>query len=165
MKDRIKRQSKCISLAVLLAIILAALWIFRPASSYDRSKVDERLSALVEPYKSVSTHYSQDGGTLAIEIIDAQDTALKILFPVFDFNTSYNKIYFGALRYSDIENAEEAQAKNIPETKLMVEDILHRYSTRNTAFALAMLRKRPGDYIKVIYHSLMGHYDPNRQPR
>lgn len=158
MKNIINKQKTSILLTVLLALLLAASWIFRPASSYDRLKVDERLSSLVEPYKSISTHYYQDGGTLAIEIIDAQDTALKILLPVFDFNTSYDIIYFGALRYSDIENAEEAQAKNIPETKLMVEDILHRYSARDTAFALAVLRKRPGDYIRVIYHSLMGHY-------
>ncbi len=160
MTKKKKRIIKYILWSILLIIIISILWIIRPCSSYDKSKIDERLTSLEEPFKSVGTGYYMDGGSVAIVIVDKNDTVLKIALPVFDFDPTYEQIYFGAYLIRDLEEGC-VEVKNPAETKLMLQDILHRYSNTNPQLcvALSAIRGRVIDYIMIIYHNKMGHYD------
>jgi len=138
------------------------LWIVRPCSSYDKSIIDERLTSLEEPFKSVGAGYYMDGGSVGIEIVDKNDTTLKIALPVIDFgdNRSYEEIFFGACHHNNLEDGS-IEVKNPAETKLMLQDILHRYSNNDQRIdiALCAIRGRAVDYIRLIYHNMMGHYN------
>ena len=160
MNDKRKKLIKYILLFILLLIVIIAIWIFRPPSHYNKSKVDARLTSLEEPFKKVSAGYYMDGGSVAIHIIDKNDKPLKIAIPVIDFDRSYNRIYFGVSHYNEVKD-DSAKAQNSLETKLMIEDILHRYSNQDPYIdvALSAIRGRIRDYIKVIYHNRMGHYE------
>lgn len=156
-----RKKSKFILLSILIAVIIFVLWIVRPPSSYDKSKVDGRLTSLEEPFKDVSAGYYQDGGSISIKIVDKNDTLLKVALPVIDFDESYTEIYFGISHLSELKDKNDgAKAENPTETKLMLVDILDRYPNGNPSIdiALCSLRGRVKDYIKFIYHTKMGNY-------
>ena len=156
-----KRIIKCILLSILLIVVVVLLWIIRPPSSYNRSRVDKRLTSLEEPFKEVSAGYYQDGGSVSIKIVDKNDTLLKVALPVIDFDRSYDRVYFGVYHHSKLKEGSDARAENPAETKLMLEDILYRYSSGNlmSDIALSEIRGRVIDEIRFMYHDKMGHYD------
>jgi hypothetical protein len=78
MKPKSKRILKYILWSLLLIISISILWIIRPCSSYDKSKIDKRLTSLEEPFKSVRTCSNIDGGSVGIKIVNKNDIALKI---------------------------------------------------------------------------------------
>jgi hypothetical protein len=159
-----KRKSKWVLTLIFLLIILT-LWIIRPPSSYDKSKIDDRLTLLEEPFKEVRTSYFQDGGSISITIIDKNDTPLIIALPVRDFgDTSYDQIYFGVKHYSELKDGE-VEVENPNETKLMLLDILDRYSDSDPYidFVLCLLRGRAKDYINTVHHKMVGDYDIRRR--
>ena len=156
-----KRIIKYILLSILFVVVVVFLWIIRPPSSYDKSKIDSRLTSLEEPFKMVEAYYYSDGGSVAIKIVDKNDNLLEIALPVFDFDdSSYDKIYFGACHFDDLEEGS-VEIKNPAETKLMLEDILDRYSDTNPYLdaALSVIRGRVIDHIKILSHKMMGHYE------
>ena len=73
---------------------------------------------------------------------------------------SYEHVYFGAHHYSMLEKGF-VEVENPLETKLMLESILHRYSNGNphNDLALSAIRGRAIDYIKMVYHGYMGHFE------
>ena len=156
-----KRIIKHILLSILLVLVVVLLWIIRPPSSYDRSKVDKRLTSLEEPFKEVSAGYYQDGGSVSIKIVDKNDTLLKVALPVIDFERSYDRIYLGVYHHSELKEGSDARAENPAETKLMLEDILCRYSSGNlmSDIVLCEIRGRVIDEIRFMYRDKMGHYD------
>lgn len=160
MKPKKKRIIKYILWSILFAIIISILWIIRPCTSYDKSIIDKKLTSLEEPFKSVGSSYYLDGGSVGIEIIDNNNIVLKIALPVIDFERSYEQIYFGTCHIGSSDEGI-AEVKNSAETKLMLQDILHRYSKGNPQLVLGLcaLRGRVIDYIKIIYHKKMGHYN------
>ena len=154
------KRTKYILLSIVIIVIILFLWIIRPPSYYDRSKIDKRLTSLEEPFKSVETGIYMDGGSISIRIVDKNDVVLMIAIPVYGLDDpSYEAIYFGACHTQDLEEGA-VEVKNFLETKLMIENILHRYSKSNPYIdqTLCALRGRVRDYIKVIYHNKMGHY-------
>ena len=153
------RNKKHIFIYLCLAVLILFLWVFRPPSSYDKSKIDTRLTSLEEPFKSVNSGYYQDGGSISIIITDKNDVVLEIAIPVIEFDTSYDKVYLGARHISRLEEGT-IEVENPDETKLMLKDILHRYSNQcpYNDFILSILRGRVRDYIMILYHKLMGHY-------
>lgn len=164
MKDN---HPKYFLLSILLfTIIILILWIIRPPSSYDQSNIDRRLTSLEEPFKAVETKYCQDGGSIFITIVDKNDTLLNIALPNSDFDGSYEQIYFGVESLSDLEKGG-VEIENPVETKLMLEDILERYSDTNPYLYLTLcsMRGRAMDYVNVTYHSKMGHYDKPGFPK
>ena len=158
MKPKNKRMIKYILWSMLFAIVISILWIIRPCNSYDKSKIDKRLTSLEEPFKLVGTSCYLDGGSVAIKIIDKNDIILKIAFPVTGFDPSYEQIYFGAYHIDHLKEGD-VEIENPLETKLMLQDILHRYSNRDPHLHLALctIRGRVVDHIKVAYHSKNGH--------
>ncbi|MBL7215877.1 MAG: hypothetical protein ISS71_09395 [Phycisphaerae bacterium] len=118
------------------------------------------MTSLEEPFKEVSADYYQDGGSVSIKIVDKNDTLLKIALPVIDLDGSYEQIYFGAYHIDDLEEGC-IEVENFAETKLMLEDILYGYSKENPSvdIALGAIRGRLIDYVRIMYHKKMGHYD------
>lgn len=160
MAKKKKRIIKYILWSILFAIIVSILWIIRPCTSFDKSIIDKRLTSLEEPFKSARTSYYKDGGSVGIEIVDKNDTVLKIALPVVSLSDpSYEKVYFGVYHIDHLKEGGD-EVDNPVETILMLQDILHRYSKSNPQLitGLCALRGRVIDYMRLLYHSKMGHY-------
>lgn len=160
MTKKNKRIIKYILWSILFAIIVSILWIIRPCTSYDKSIIDKKLTSLEEPFKSVDVGYYMDGGSVSIEIVDKNNILLKIALPVIGIeDPSYEKVYFGVYHIDHLKEGGD-EVDNPVETILMLQDILHRHSKGNPQLIVGLyaLRGRVIDYIKLAYHSKMGHY-------
>ena len=148
------RRPLLITVAVLLLGVIAALcW---PSPGYSRSKVDSRLTALREPFRSVVIDYYLDGGSVGIRIADHDGQVREYALPVSDTNPRrYDKVFIGAMHLRD-QGKAPTEMKNCADTKNMLIQIVSRYSPRdsNKLAALCALRGLPRDYAAVWLPSL-----------
>ena len=147
------------------AHIFAAFFFLRASPDYDISRVDARLRALQQPYRSVTTVYYLDGGSIGIAIVDRDGRREAFALPCDDLSdtNSYNKVFVGAA------HANWAGATRIAEpehTKRMLVCVLRDYPNRTPwdDYCLMQLRRRPVDFARDLIHRWRGDYGPGPGP-
>ena len=95
-------------------LLLSAIWIFRPYSSYDPEAVSKKLSDLEEPFQSVETAYFLDGGSIGVHIIDAQgrEGTFCLRASSIKREEKYQRLYAGSLHYTTDSSVEVAEPKD-----------------------------------------------------
>lgn len=139
-----------VSLAAAASAVLIAVWLFRPPSTYDASKVHPRLAALVEPLTEIRCSLMQDGGSLNISLTDANGKTLRCFVPAYP--DRYTRLQLGTLGQK-LEDYEEVQDHE--SSFLMLQYLLH--TNRGLApfsayIGLSMLRGRVRDYLGVLWN-------------
>lgn len=143
-----------ITLGVLLA--LALLWIFRPYASPDPYAVSKHLSELQEPFQRVDTAYFMEGGSLGIRIVDArgQEAAFCLRAAMGDGDRRYERLYYGALHYTDDQSSEISQP---PHTILRLLEIVRAAEgvSRDRDVAVASISGRWRDFSKILWRNFV----------
>jgi len=135
---------------------LALLWIFRPYATPDPDAVSKHLSELQEPFQSVDTAYFLDGGSVGIRVVDAQgeraDFCLRAAMG--DGDRKYERLYFGALHYTDEPSAEILQPS---ETILRLLEVVRAADgeDRERDFAVASASGRWRDFSKIFWRKFV----------
>src|SRR5436190_17845697 len=82
----------------LLVGVCVTFLVLRPLPKYDVSRVEPRLRALQKPYRSVTTGYAMDGGSIGIEIVDRNGIREQFAIPAHLGDTNpYSKVFVGAM--------------------------------------------------------------------
>lgn len=118
-----KRRLRKALLAVLILIFLGLLWIYRPYPSYDESRIAPELSSLREPFQHVEGIFFMDGGSVGVQIIDADGVDQRFAIPHWTLSSSGNpqQLYIGAL-HANREGAREIEYTE--ETRIRLAEIL-----------------------------------------
>jgi len=151
-------RKKVIIICCLIAVAVLAFWFFRPASSYDIQRVDSRLRALQQPYRSVKTGYYMDGGSIGIEIVDRDGRMEQFAIPSHLGDTNrYTKVFVGAMHDRKPGAVEIIEPEH---TKRMLVCILQDYPNRTAwdDFALTALGRRPVDFVRCLILRWRGDY-------
>jgi hypothetical protein len=140
--------------AVLIALfVLACLGVFfQPNPSYDLSKLHPRLRNLKTPYRSVSSDFYADGGSIGIGIVDQDDNKEYFFVSARD-----GRMYFGVPAEDKTNQVEIIYHEHTKRMLICIlSDAPHRtaYDDAN----LASLRRYPKDYIIVLLHRLYGDF-------
>jgi len=155
-------RMKVVIIGCLVAIVIAALWFFRPSPSYDLSRVEPRLRALQQPYQTVKTAYYMDGGSIGIEIVDRDGRMEQFAIPSHLGDTNrYTKVFVGAMHDRKPGAVEVSDSE---QTKHMLVYILASKSNRtpDEDYYLFCLRRSPADFVHCYIHKLMGKYKYKR---
>jgi hypothetical protein len=122
--------------------------------------VEPRLTALREPFQEVKSYYYYDGGSIGIELKDADGKTEKFAIPSHLGNpVRYKRVFVGA----DYDNRPGAiEVEHPEETKQTLIVILSRYSHGDPAldWATLCLTDRASDRWRVLRHSWKGDYAP-----
>ena len=151
-------RKKVIIICCLIAVTVLAFWFFRSAPSYDIQRVDSRLRALQQPYRSVKTGYYMDGGSIGIEIVDRDGRMEQFAIPSHLGDTNrYTKVFVGAMHDRKPGAIEITEPEH---TKRMLVCILQDYPNRTAwdDFALMALRRHPVDFARCLIHKWRGDY-------
>jgi hypothetical protein len=151
-------KRKMVFVVVATLLLLLSIFVFWPPLRYDFSKVHPRIQAMHQPYRSVTTQYYLDGGSIGIEIIDRDGEKLEMAVPICGSageGNSYHRLYLGA-RHSTHTNAIEVVFTE--DTKRYLADVIARYPASGPGrdSALIALRGSPGDYVDVYGRALLG---------
>lgn len=153
-------RKKVVIICCLVAVVAVVFWFLRPAPRYDIQRVDSRLRALQQPYRSVKTGYYMDGGSIGIEIVDRDDRTEQFAIPshLGDANR-YTQVFVGAMHDRTPGAVEIAEPEH---TRRMLICILQDYPNRTAwdDFALMALRRRPVDSARCLVHKWRGAYNP-----
>lgn len=142
----------CIAIAVLVLVGVTML-LWRPVPSYDLAKVYPALRDLPKPYRSVRANWFSDGGSLSMEVIGTNGTALQFAFPVHvrtNGGPKYPQLFVGGLHLKrkpgEVQLTEIA---NSPDTRAMLIRLIATEANQGLErdLALAGLRGMPGDYV------------------
>lgn len=153
-------RNEVVIVCCLVTITAVAFWFFRPAPSYDITRVDFRLRALQQPYRSITTEYYMDGGSVGIEIVDRDGRTEQFAIPAHLGDTNrYTKVFVGAMRDRQPGAVEIIEPEH---TKRMLVCILQDYPNRTPwdDYCLMVLRRRPVDFARCLVHKWRGHYQP-----
>ena len=153
-------RKKVIVVCCLIAVAVLAVWFFQAPPGFKIERVDNRLRALQEPYRSVKTHYYMDGGSIGIEIVDREGRMEQFAIPSHLGDTNrYKKVFVGAMHHRKPGAVEIIEPKD---TKRMLICILKDYPNRTEwdDFALMALARRPVDFARCLIHKWRGSYDP-----
>ena len=155
------RKKRAIALGVgLFVITCLGFWFFRPSPAYDLTRVEPRLRSLQTPYRSVTTGYYMDGGSIGIEIVDGTGQREQFAIPAHLGDTNrYGRVFVGAMHDRKPGATEVADSEN---TKRMLIQILAATSGRSPHddYCLMALRRRPSDYAVCLIHKWRGQYQP-----
>ena len=148
---------KKIIITVLTVVALAAFFLLR-SPSYDMARVHPSIRSLQQPFKSVTTYYFLDGGSIGMDITDRDGQRLQLAIPVYDGpgNTrTYQRLFLGTTHASRTGAVEVAFTDD---TRRFLSDVISRYSApgpdRNSA--LIALRGSPRDYVDVYSRAVWG---------
>lgn len=142
----------------LVAMAAGAVWFFQRAPRYDIQRVDPRLRALHQPYRSVKTAYYTDGGSVGIEIVDRDGRSEQFAIPSHLGETNrYTRVFVGAMHDRGPSAAEILEPED---TKRMLICVLQDYPNRTAwdDYALMVLQRRPVDYVRCLIHKWTGAY-------
>lgn len=152
-------RNKVIIAAVPVVVAVAACWLFWPELPFDMERVHPRLRALQQPYRSVTTAFYCDGGSVGMEIVDRDGRREQFAIPAhLGDKNPYAKVFVGAT-YDDKPEAVEIEE---PEhTKRMLVCILQDYPNRTAwdDLCLLHLRRRPVDFARCLVHRWRNDYD------
>jgi len=151
---------------VLLALLLAGVWIFRPLSVPETSELDPRIRALSPPFTVLDYNYYLDGGSVMLRLNDARGKEAAITFKVSDVSPNdvrfllamlfhlekiYPKAYWG-----DLESAYKTPVElaNADATRLWVANLVHDYAekTQYSSFVSFQLTGRWRFIGEMIYY-------------
>jgi hypothetical protein len=161
-------RKKFATIVLLLALVAIVLFL-RARPEYDIDRVDERLLALRQPYRSVVTAYYLDGGSIGIGIVDRDGCSEAFALPCDDdprrsqFLQQYSKVFVGAAHTSHREAREIVDPEP---TKRMLICILRDYPKRTPwdDYCLMQLRRHPVDFARHLLHRWKGDYGPGPGP-
>ena len=114
-----KDTTKIISLALVGIFATLLCWVYRPYARPDMAKVHPRLTALIAPYQKVDVRYFMDGGSISIDITDAEGNDLQVAVPAREL---YESIYFDALYVGT--NSSVTQIDSPQHTALRLQEII-----------------------------------------
>lgn len=141
-------------MAALLAIGLMGFWWW-PEAKYDIRNVHPSLRGLVAPYRSVSTAYYMDGGSIGVSIVDGGGSRLDLALPVAADGPgrTYPRLFIGATHTSKPGAVEVPFSKD---TRLMLISIIeqNRSPLDGSGIALTEMRGAPRDYGWVVKNRL-----------
>jgi hypothetical protein len=155
-----KRKYIIIGVVTLIAVCLA-YWFFRPLPSWDITRVEPRLRALREPYRSVVTYFWLDGGSIGISITDRDGTREQFAIPSDQHTNPYAKVYVGTVHVIWSGPGDAVEVADPENTKWMLVSILHDYPGRKYGddYVLALLTRRPVDIARFLIEKWMGKAD------
>ena len=136
--------------------LVSLIWVFRPYSSPDLGAVSKELSELSEPYQSVDTAYYLDGGSVGIRVVDAD--GLEAVFcmraDLSDGGRRYERLYYGALHYSEESPSEIPQSLD---TVLRLLEIMRSTDgvDRERDIAVASVSGRWSDFSKIFWRKFV----------
>jgi hypothetical protein len=149
-----------------LAAVVAALglswWFFRPLPRVDPARVDPRLSSLREPYLRVRAERYLDGGSVGIEILDANGQTGQFFLPApmsIDREEPHRRVFAGAMHYLRPGAVEIPDAEH---TRRKLVHILNDYPgrTRDEDGINAILTGRPVEFVKVLATRISERLEP-----
>jgi hypothetical protein len=138
--------------ALCVIFLVASILIFRPADSPNARAISMSLSELREPYQSVETSYFLDGGSVGIRIVDAggREARFCVRADLGDGKQRYERLYHGALHYSDAAATEVAKPT---ETIMRLLEIMRSADgvDHERDFAVASVSGRWRDFAVMIW--------------
>jgi hypothetical protein len=147
-----KDTTKIISIAIVCIIATLLCWVYRPYARPDMAKVHPRLTALIEPYQKVDVGYFMDGGSIAIDITDAEGNDLQVAVPAREL---YESIYFDTLYVGT--NSSVTQIDSPQHTALRLQEIIEDHKGSDE-LPLVKWRDRDRDYIRIVVRWCFGYY-------
>jgi hypothetical protein len=139
-------------IAVVGIIATSLCWVYRPYARPDMAKVHPRLTALIEPYQKVDVGYLMDGGSISIDITDAEGNDLQVAVPA---RERYESIYFDTLYVGT--NSSVAKINSPQHTALRLQEIIEDHKGSDK-LPLVKWRDRDRDYIRIVVRWCFGYY-------
>jgi len=145
---------KKIIITVAAVLVLLAVLLLWPFSSYDLSRGHSSIHSLEKPYRSVTAEYYLDGGSVGIDITDRNGQRLQLAIPVYADDHTRRRLFMGATHISETNVVEISFTRD---TKRCLADIVDRYAAPGTDrnCAVIALRGNPRDYARICTQILL----------
>ena len=130
----------------------------RPPNAPDPALVEPRLVALREPFQRVKSFYYYDGGSIGLEIADADGKIEQFAIPShLGSSIRYQRVFVGA-DYDSRPTAIEVENPEATKQALLV--ILSKYGKADPALDWATYCLTDGESasLKVLWNTWMGKY-------
>jgi len=153
-----KRKFKIVATVLTLGIIGCLLWIYRPYAQPELSRVHPRVRVLKEPLKSVQAGYLLDGGSITLQLIDANDVMVRLAVPVGEAWKAYGTIYLDTAYHSSSHSG--VKVEGFDNTAIYIQQLLRKQPDMDISRDLVLARwsGRGRDIIRFLVRRLSGQY-------
>lgn len=151
-----KRPGLCV-FGAAVALLIFALAMESPV---DLSRVHPRLSALKQPYRSVETSYYLDGGSIGVQITDADGQMVECVMPVStNRNAPYPSVWLGTMKPGNSLTNGVPLSDPIESKKFLLKAVANSRPTTGDG-VIAMIRARgwPKDYARALMFALRRNF-------
>lgn len=138
-------------LLISLAVIIPAVWIPLRPPSYDPSNIHEVLKNVRLPCQWAKASYFFDGGSIGVELVDAESKNLKLALPVGNIegdHKTYPRLFTGTVHTSKPGGVEVPCGKD---DRLFIANLIENYAEAgfDRDFSLLYLRGAPRDRLRL----------------
>lgn len=155
----LKAYRLSLSAFFIASVLFAVLYCAWPLSRPPFSLVEPRLTRLKEPFTDVQVLHYWDGGSIGVQITDADGFVERFALPIkLRSREKYDQVFVGAIHARKPGAVEVA---NSMATKQELSYLIARYG-KNDPYAdsaVAKLSNRPFDWLRVYLHHYRGNYD------
>lgn len=150
-----KKRLIIIAAGIGLLAILGVAWVYRPYPKPNLDRVHPRVRQLQEPLRSLRVGYYLDGGSISLNMVDAQGTALELAVPVWDDGKEYGAIYLDTHYHKT--NSPGVKVDAPEQTALRLQELLREPDPPDGTKDLALARwsGRGSDNIRFVLHLLI----------
>ena len=143
----IEKKRLILWFGIILGLLVALIFLGLRVPRYNPAGVHPDLLALKEPFRSVKAGYYFDGGSIGVEIQDAEGKDLRLALPV---DHRYSRLFFGKTHLSE-RGAVAVEVPLSEDSKRFIAEIIDTHAERgwDRNWALFYFRKAPVDRFRV----------------